>query len=138
MTVVRDVFRILYGSTSNSTHVGAQVAILVAIRDFVISLLQALVIQESGVGVSELHNLIGALAKLAVRPGSPECFQQLLETARDVSANTPALGDDYNNVESMTADPHGFHDQVSMLVNKWYRIYEATGTNGAFVTRFER
>ncbi|KAI3965367.1 hypothetical protein MKX01_042848 [Papaver californicum] len=223
VAVARKVFESLYGNASNSTHVVAQIATLVAIRDvcklvvkeltnwvicsddeykfnkdiivglirsemlnlaeysmhltklidagrnatateFAISLLLALITQESGVGVSEFHNLIEALAKLAARPGSPESLPQLLEIARDVSANAPApssymvsndekanqsrdrkapsvrssvsRGDDYNNVESMTADPLGFRDQVSMLFNEWYRICEATGTNDAAVTRF--
>ncbi|KAI3905273.1 hypothetical protein MKW92_024477 [Papaver armeniacum] len=152
VTVARDVFQSLYGNTSNNTHVGAQISILVAIQDFckpavkeqltslviysdddllmqdgiqLVSLLQSLVTLVSGVGVSQLHNLIEALAKLATRPGSRESLPRprLLEIARDVYANAPSgymvsnygkanEGDDYNNVESMTADPHGSHDQV--------------------------
>ncbi|XP_026438629.1 CCR4-NOT transcription complex subunit 1-like [Papaver somniferum] len=222
VVVARDVFKSICGNISNNTHVGAQISILVALRDvckvavkeqltglviysedeykfnkdiivglirsellnlaeygmhmaklidagrnttateFAISLLQALVTQESGVGVSELHNLIEALAKLTTRPGSPESLPQLLEIARDVSANALApsgymvsndekanqsrkapsvrssvsRGDDYSNVESMTADPHGFREQVTLLFNEWYRICDATGTNDAAVTRF--
>ncbi|GER44883.1 transcription regulators [Striga asiatica] len=55
--------------------------------EFAVSLIQALVINDSKV-ISELHNLVDALAKarsysLAARPGSPESLQQLVEIAKN-------------------------------------------------------
>ncbi|KAI3986448.1 hypothetical protein MKX01_037730 [Papaver californicum] len=126
--------------------------------EFAISLLLTLFTQESGIGVSELHNLIEALAKLGTRPGSPESLPQLLEIARNAFANAPAppgyiiskdekgmqsrdrkapsIHSPVRDEESMAADPLGFREQVSMLFNEWYRICEATGTNDAAVTHF--
>ncbi|KAI3444740.1 hypothetical protein Pfo_001405 [Paulownia fortunei] len=64
--------------------------------EFAISLIQTLVINDSKV-ISELHNLVDALAKavfiyfqLAARPGSPESLQQLVEIAKN-PANAAAL-----------------------------------------------
>ncbi|KAI3835229.1 hypothetical protein MKW98_020345, partial [Papaver atlanticum] len=104
-----------------------------------------------------------ALAKPATRPGSLESSPRLVEISGDVSPNAPApsgymvsngekanqsrdrvappvrlsvsRGNGYNVVESMTADPFGFRDQVLMLYNEWYRTCEATGTDDAAVTR---
>ncbi|XP_010258903.1 PREDICTED: CCR4-NOT transcription complex subunit 1 isoform X3 [Nelumbo nucifera] len=135
-----------------------------AATEFSISLLQTLVVQESGVSVSELHNLVDALAKfqLAMRPGSPESLQQLVEIARNPASNSAALSglavgkddkarqsrdkkvpsgrsmsgrEDYNNAES-AADPAGFREQVSVLFAEWYRICELPGTNDAAYTHY--
>lgn len=56
-----------------------------AATEFSISLLQTLVIEEPKV-ISELHNLIDALAKLATKPGYPESLQQLLEMIKNPAA----------------------------------------------------
>ncbi|KAH8516641.1 hypothetical protein H0E87_004840 [Populus deltoides] len=121
--------------------------------DFAVSLIQALIVEESSV-ISELHNLVDALAKLAAKPGSSESLQQLIEIARNPGVNaaaltSPALGkedktrqsrdkpsnqliasrEEYSNIE--TVEPDGFHEQVSMLFAEWYRICELPGANDA-------
>ncbi|XP_043707916.1 CCR4-NOT transcription complex subunit 1-like isoform X5 [Telopea speciosissima] len=222
LAVAQKVFKSLYENASNNVHVGAHLAILVAIRDvcklvvkeltswviysdeerkfnkdiavglirsellnlaeynvhmaklidagrnktateFAISLLQALVVQEPGVSVSELHNLVDALAKLAMRPGSPETLQQLVDIARNPAANSAALSslttgkedktrqarekkqspgrsmairEDYTNAESMAADPAGFREQVTVLFGEWCRICELPGANDAAYTHY--
>lgn len=86
-----------------------------AATEFSVSLLQTLVIEEPKV-ISELHNLVDALAKvcicsyeclhsllcplfftmynffqLASKPGSPESLQQLIEMVKNPAANGAAL-----------------------------------------------
>ncbi|KAL6985009.1 hypothetical protein U1Q18_018390 [Sarracenia purpurea var. burkii] len=88
--------------------------------------------------ISELHNLIDALAKLAERPGSPESLYQLVKVDRNPAANyatnaaafsavfmgkednirqarekkapgpSAASKEDYNVMESIEPDPVGF------------------------------
>ncbi|KAL6965062.1 hypothetical protein U1Q18_036119 [Sarracenia purpurea var. burkii] len=136
-----------------------------AATEFAISLIQTLLINDSRV-ISELHNLVDALAKLAARPGSPESLQQLVEVARNPAANTAAnaaafsavsMGkednirqarekkapgpsaaskEDYNVVESVEPDPVGFREQVSMLFAEWYRICELPGANDSACAHF--
>jgi CCR4-NOT transcription complex subunit 1 len=48
--------------------------------EFAISLVQTLITQKPN-GVSKLYNVVDALSKLAIRPGSPESLQQLIEIA---------------------------------------------------------
>ncbi|XP_059666940.1 uncharacterized protein LOC132312554 isoform X2 [Cornus florida] len=133
-----------------------------AATEFAISLLQTLLVQELRVSVSELPNLVDALAKLASRPGSPESLQQLIEIARNPAANAAVLAgfaagkddtvkqsrekkgsdhaiasrDDYLNAESGGADPTSFRDQVSVLFAEWYQISELPGTNDVSCTHF--
>ncbi|KAK9148278.1 hypothetical protein Scep_007035 [Stephania cephalantha] len=132
-----------------------------AATEFAISLLQTLVVQESGVSVSELHNLVDALAKLATRPGSPESLHQLVEIARNPAANAVALSgltkeekarqsrdkkatagrtasnrEDYIVAEAMVTDPAGFHDKVSRLFTHWCRICETPGANDVTCAHF--
>ncbi|XP_039684486.1 CCR4-NOT transcription complex subunit 1 isoform X2 [Medicago truncatula] len=128
-----------------------------AATEFSISLLQTLVIEEPKV-ISELHNLIDALAKLATKPGYPESLQQLLEMIKNPAAlsasnvgkedkvrqsrdnkgpglqvaNREAL----NIVDSVEPDPAGFREQVSMLFAEWYRICELPGANDTASTHF--
>ncbi|KAL6963018.1 hypothetical protein U1Q18_037983 [Sarracenia purpurea var. burkii] len=104
-----------------------------AATEFAISLIQTLLINDSRV-ISELHNLVDALAKLAERPGSPESLQQLVEVARNYATNAVAFSavsmgkednirqarekkapgpsaaskEDYNVMESVEPDPAGF------------------------------
>ncbi|XP_015889443.2 uncharacterized protein LOC107424219 isoform X1 [Ziziphus jujuba] len=132
-----------------------------AATDFAISLLQTLVIEEPKV-ISELHNLVDALAKLAAKPGCPEPLQQLVETIKNPAANmstsagvnvgkddkarqsrdkkapghSPASREDLNNVETAEPDPAGFREQVSMLFAEWYRICELPGANDAALTHY--
>ncbi|KAB1225230.1 CCR4-NOT transcription complex subunit 1 [Morella rubra] len=61
-----------------------------AATEFAISLLQTLVIEESKV-ISELHNLVDALAKLSAKPGSPESLQQLVEIVKNPAAGVVPL-----------------------------------------------
>ncbi|XXG66487.1 hypothetical protein AAC387_Pa06g0046 [Persea americana] len=133
-----------------------------AATDFAISLVQTLLVQEPVV-VSELPSLIDSLAKIAMRPGSPESLQQLIEIARNPTANTSSMAsiaigkedkarqsrdkkvttgrsvasrDDNNISESMAIDPAAFRDQVSLLFNEWCRICEHSGTTDAAYTHF--
>ncbi|KAF9595814.1 hypothetical protein IFM89_005300 [Coptis chinensis] len=111
--------------------------------EFSISLLQTLVVQEPGASVSELHNLVDALGKLATRPGSPESLQQLVEIARNPASIAGTLSgfnmgkdekarlsrdkkapsgrimmsrDDYNSSESSSVDATGFREQLLGLL----------------------
>ncbi|KAM1140419.1 hypothetical protein ACFX19_041194 [Malus domestica] len=129
--------------------------------EFSISLLQSLVIEESKV-ISELHNLVDALAKLAAKPGSPESLQQLVEMVKNpayilgapsainvgkedkariskdkkASVHSPVSREDFGSVESVEPDPAGFREQVSMLFAEWYRICELPGANDAACAHF--
>ncbi|XP_022944795.1 CCR4-NOT transcription complex subunit 1-like isoform X1 [Cucurbita moschata] len=218
LAVAQKVFKVLYDNASNSFHVGALLAILIAIRDvcklvvkeltswviyseeerkynkditlglirselinlaeynvhmaklidggrnkaateFAISLLQTLVVEESSV-ISELHNLVDALAKVAAKPGSPEPLQQLVEIIKNPAASTASMSgvnvgredkarlsrdkkapghviaskEDSSILES--EDPAGFRDQVSILFAEWYRICELPGGNEAAFNHF--
>ncbi|XP_011033315.1 PREDICTED: CCR4-NOT transcription complex subunit 1-like isoform X2 [Populus euphratica] len=130
-----------------------------AATDFAISLVQALVVEESDV-ISELHNLVDALAKLAAKSGSAESLQQLIEIVRNPGANAASLTsltlgkedkarqsrdkkpisqlianrEDYGNIESV--EPEGFREQVSMFFAEWYRICELPGANDAASTHY--
>ncbi|KAG8391589.1 hypothetical protein BUALT_Bualt01G0203200 [Buddleja alternifolia] len=132
-----------------------------AATEFAISLIQTLVINDSKV-ISELHNLVDALAKLAARPGSPESLQQLVEIAKNPASTTSALSpgavgkednmrsardkkatgltgasrEDYSAVELMDTDPAGFHEQVSVLFAEWYQICELPGANDSACARY--
>ncbi|XVF22765.1 hypothetical protein REPUB_Repub12eG0199200 [Reevesia pubescens] len=125
-----------------------------AAMEFAMSLLQTLVTDESRV-ISEFHNLIDALAKVASKPGSPESLQQLIEMVRNPSASMSALSsttvgkedkarqsrdkkapghppanrEDNSNIEAIEPDPTGFKEQVSMLFAEWYKICELPGAN---------
>nr|XP_025640967.1 CCR4-NOT transcription complex subunit 1 isoform X1 [Arachis hypogaea] len=132
-----------------------------AATEFSISLLQMLVVEESKV-ISELHNLVDALAKLASKPGSPESLQQLIEMIKNPSVNPASLSvsvpakedkarqsrdnkgpgmlapnrEEVNIVESVEPDPAGFREQVSMLFTEWYRICELPPPNDTASTHF--
>ncbi|XP_020519676.1 CCR4-NOT transcription complex subunit 1 isoform X1 [Amborella trichopoda] len=128
--------------------------------DFAVDLVKTLVVPESGVGVSELHNLFDALVKLSMRPGSPESLQQLVETARNPPSNVvaqPAFAsgkddkarqsrdkkvtsgrvvasrEDSNagSADTGASDPPGFREQVGALLAEWARNCEAPGMNDA-------
>ncbi|KAK8565927.1 hypothetical protein V6N12_059472 [Hibiscus sabdariffa] len=125
-----------------------------AAMEFAISLLQTFVTDESRV-ISELHNLVDVLTKIASKPGSSESMQHLIEMVRNPSANmtvlssasvgkedkarqsrdkkapglTPANREDNSNMEALEPDPAGFKDQVSMLFSEWYQICELPGAN---------
>ncbi|KAK9274352.1 hypothetical protein L1049_019166 [Liquidambar formosana] len=121
--------------------------------EFAISLLQTLVIEECRV-ISELHNVIDALAKVATRPESPESLLQLIEIVkygvgvtvgkedkarqpRDQKAgHSAASREDYNNVEPVQPDPVGFREQASLLFAEWYRICEHPSANDAACTQY--
>ncbi|CAI9769351.1 unnamed protein product [Fraxinus pennsylvanica] len=132
-----------------------------AAMEFVISLLEKLVVNDSKV-ISELHNLVDALAKIASRPGSPESLQQLVEIAKNPSGNSASLSgvivgteenirssrdkkaigfsgvnrEDYTSTELVDPDPAGFQEQVSVLFAEWYQICELPGTNDAACVRY--
>ncbi|KAF8380510.1 hypothetical protein HHK36_027997 [Tetracentron sinense] len=134
-----------------------------AAMEFAISLLQTLVVKEFRVSVSELHNLVDALGKLAMSPGSPEFLHQLVEIARNPAANAAALygftvgkedkarqsrdnkaprhsntsREYYNNDESVGAYPVGFREQqVTRMFVEWSQICELPGTNDATCTHY--
>ncbi|KAJ6337998.1 hypothetical protein OIU76_007635 [Salix suchowensis] len=129
-----------------------------AATDFAVSLIQALVAEESNV-ISELHNFVDVLAKLAAKPGSSESLQQLIEIARNPGVNAAALTnlalgkedktrqsrdkptnqlianrEEYSNIEPLEAD--GFREQVSKLFAEWHRICELPGGNDAASTHY--
>ncbi|KAF3440045.1 hypothetical protein FNV43_RR18323 [Rhamnella rubrinervis] len=132
-----------------------------AATDFAITLIQILLIEESKV-ISELHNLVDALAKLAVKPGAPESLQQLVEAVKNPVVNvstssglnvgkddkarqsrdkkapghTPVSREDFSNVESVEPDPAGFREQVTGLFEEWFRICELPAANDAASTHF--
>ncbi|KAI4354776.1 hypothetical protein L6164_003615 [Bauhinia variegata] len=131
-----------------------------AAMEFSISLLQTLVIEEPKV-ISELHNLVDALSKLATKPGSPESLQQLVEMVKNPTANAslsvtsaakedktrqprdkkgPSLlaanREEFNGMESVEPDPAGFREQVSMFFTEWYKICELPGANDAACAHF--
>ncbi|KAJ6679399.1 CCR4-NOT TRANSCRIPTION COMPLEX [Salix purpurea] len=130
-----------------------------AATDFAISLIQALVVEEPNV-ISELHNLVDVLAKLAAKSGSSESLQQLIEIVRNPGANAASLTsltlgkedktrqsrdkkpinqliasrEDYSNIESV--EPEGFREQVSKLFAEWCRICELPAANDAASTNY--
>ncbi|CAJ1948188.1 unnamed protein product [Sphenostylis stenocarpa] len=128
-----------------------------AATEFCISLLQTLVIEEPKV-ISELHNLVDALSKLATKPGCPEPLPQLLEMiknpgslsssnagkedkarqSRDIKGPgmLPANREEFNSVDSIEPDPAGFREQVSILFTEWYRICELPGANDTASAHF--
>ncbi|KAE9611238.1 putative CCR4-Not complex component, Not1, CCR4-NOT transcription complex subunit 1, HEAT [Lupinus albus] len=132
-----------------------------AAMEFSISLLQTLVIEEPEV-ISELHNLIDALAKLATKPGSPESLLLLVEMVKNPTASAAALSagnagkddkarqsrdnkgpgllvanrEELTTVESVEPDPAGFRDQISMSFAEWYRICELPGANDTASSHF--
>ncbi|XP_027908150.1 CCR4-NOT transcription complex subunit 1 isoform X1 [Vigna unguiculata] len=128
-----------------------------AATEFSISLLQTLVIEEPKV-ISELHNLVDALAKLATKPGCPEPLPQLLEMIKNPGALSssnagkedkarqsrdikvpgllPANREEFNSVDSIEPDPAGFREQVSILFKEWYRICELPGANDTASAHF--
>ncbi|KAJ0962000.1 hypothetical protein J5N97_029828 [Dioscorea zingiberensis] len=127
-----------------------------AALEFAVSLVEALAVQESGVSMSELHNLIETLAKLAMRPGSPESLRQLVEICRNSGGNLTPQSDftvskeekarqskdrkvpsgrssttteESSVSESAAGDPAGFRDQVSQLFNDWCKISSLPASN---------
>ncbi|KAL9175940.1 hypothetical protein ABFS82_02G145600 [Erythranthe guttata] len=135
-----------------------------AATEFAISLIQTLVMNDSKV-ISELHNLVDALAKLAARPGSPESLQQLVEFAKNpgsvavpspvgvgkedntrisrdkkfVQEQTIGLSgtrEDYSSTELVDSDPAGFPGQVSSLFSDWFKICEFPGNNDVACARY--
>ncbi|XP_048534491.1 CCR4-NOT transcription complex subunit 1-like isoform X2 [Triticum urartu] len=103
--------------------------------EFAISLVQTLITQEPS-GVSELCNVVDALSKLAIRPGSPESLQQLIEIARSNfknAASFAAMKDEKvlsgrpssiykEENDSAFADAVSFQDQVAVLFSDWCHI----------------
>ncbi|XP_019164330.1 PREDICTED: uncharacterized protein LOC109160498 [Ipomoea nil] len=75
---------------------------------FSISLIQTLLKIDSK-ALLELQDLVDALGKLAARPGSHESLKQLVEIAKNTSANVMA-----------SSGPAGFHEQVS---KRWRLCY---------------
>ncbi|KAM0934312.1 putative CCR4-Not complex component, Not1, MIF4G-like domain superfamily [Dioscorea sansibarensis] len=131
--------------------------------EFSISLVEELVVQESGVSMSELHNLIDALAKLAIRPGSPESLQQLVEICRNNTGNLTPQSDftvskeekakqskdrkvpsgrasitteESSVTETTAGDPAGFRDQVSQLFAEWGKISSLPATNDSVCSHY--
>ncbi|CAA2972771.1 Hypothetical predicted protein [Olea europaea subsp. europaea] len=123
-----------------------------AATEFANSLIETLVIDDTKV-ISELHNLVDALAKLAARPGYPESLQRLVEIAKNPATN--ALSDlsvgkdenaissrdkegtgvsgvsreDFISAELVEPDPAAFKEQVYALFVEWYQICELPGAN---------
>ncbi|KAK7287009.1 hypothetical protein RJT34_22414 [Clitoria ternatea] len=128
-----------------------------AATEFSISLLHTLVVEEPKV-ISELHNLVDALAKLASKSGCPESLPQLLEMIKNPAALSPSnVGkedkarlsrdnkvpglpavsrEELNGVDSVEPDPAGFREKVSIMFAEWYRICELPGANDAASAHF--
>ncbi|XP_071698546.1 uncharacterized protein [Rutidosis leptorrhynchoides] len=111
--------------------------------EFAVSLIQALVASDARV-ISELHNLVDALAKLATRPDASEALQRLVEIARNPTGKDDSIRqqkdkkvtrDDTNVLDSSEPDP-AFRDQASRVFAEWVRIYELPGVNDQLVARF--
>ncbi|XP_026409880.1 uncharacterized protein LOC113304976 [Papaver somniferum] len=115
------------------------------VTEFAVSLLQALVTQAlelvsliSTISCRHWQSLLGDVSANASSPSAymvsnNEKANQSRGRKAPFVHSSVSRGDDYDNVESMTADPPGSHDQVSMLFKKRYGICEATGTDGAAV-----
>ncbi|XP_062205575.1 uncharacterized protein LOC133907537 isoform X2 [Phragmites australis] len=105
--------------------------------EFSISLIQTLVTQESS-GVSELFNVIDALSKLAIRPGSPDSLQHLIQIARShfnnsasyaalkdekVLSGRPLMNNESNNADDIAlSNAVDFQDKVALLFSDWCQI----------------
>ncbi|XP_074578118.1 uncharacterized protein LOC141834681 isoform X2 [Curcuma longa] len=120
--------------------------------EFAISLVQTLAFQESGVSMSELYSLIEALSKLAMKPGSLESLQQLVEIAKS-NVISPSLSlnkeekirqfkdkkglsgvsltnrEELDSNDPSPADPAGFYEQIATYFADWCRICELPTTN---------
>ncbi|KAK8969351.1 hypothetical protein KSP40_PGU002018 [Platanthera guangdongensis] len=132
-----------------------------AATDFSISLVQSSVKNESGVSVSELYHLIDALAKLSMRPGSPESLQQLIEIVKNNTTGANTLSNSTANRDEKTrqskdkmqvlinrpaatreendsggSDPAGFPDQASLLFAEWCRICDLPTASDAAYTNY--
>ncbi|KAL6906403.1 hypothetical protein ACP4OV_004004 [Aristida adscensionis] len=113
--------------------------------EFAISLIQTLITQESS-SVSELFNVVDALSKLAIRPGSPDSLQQLVEIARSSFSNNstyvalkdekgaqsrdkkvlsgrPLMNNEEDNADGIAlANAVDFQDKVAILFSEWCQI----------------
>ncbi|KAK3124635.1 hypothetical protein QOZ80_7BG0589710 [Eleusine coracana subsp. coracana] len=113
--------------------------------EFAISLIQTLVTQESS-SVSELFNVVDALSKLAIRPGSPDSLQHLVEIARSSFNNSVSyaaskdekviqsrdkkvlsgrslMNTEDNNADGIAlANAAEFQDKVAVLFSEWCQI----------------
>ncbi|EEF50313.1 ccr4-not transcription complex, putative [Ricinus communis] len=101
--------------------------------EFSISLIQALVVEESKV-ISELHNLVDALAKLAAKPGSSESLQQLIEIVRNPVANSAVISGFTVGKEDKSRQSRD--KKVSLLFAEWFRICDLPGANDAASTHY--
>ncbi|XP_008796100.2 CCR4-NOT transcription complex subunit 1-like isoform X2 [Phoenix dactylifera] len=127
--------------------------------EFAMSIVQALVVQGTVVSTSELYNVMETLTKLALRPGSPESLQQLVEIARNSLNTAPNFTasekarqsrdnkkilsgrflpnrEDYNANDPTVADPAGFRDQVAVLFGDWCQICDLPTTNDSAYSRY--
>jgi CCR4-NOT transcription complex subunit 1 len=104
--------------------------------EFAISLVQTLITQKPN-GVSKLYNVVDALSKLAIRPGSPESLQQLIEIATtnfNNAASFAVMKDEKvlsghalmykEEDDTALADAVSFQDQVAVLFSDWCHIYD--------------
>lgn len=119
---------------------------LEAATEFAISLLQALAVEESSV-ISELHNLVDALAKVCVlsvlledilswlsflsffivflqvaaKPGSPEYLQQLVEIIKNPAASAAAI----SGVNVGKEDKAKLARDKKVCTGEYYNYYKA-------------
>ncbi|XP_071726639.1 uncharacterized protein [Rutidosis leptorrhynchoides] len=98
--------------------------------EFAVSLIQAMLASDARV-ISELHNLVDALAKLATRPDASEALQQLVDSIRQPKDKKV----DTNVLETSEPDL-AFREQVSRVFADWYRINELPGVNDQIAARF--
>lgn len=118
--------------------------------EFAISLIKTLVTQESN-SVSELFSVVDALSKLAIRPGSPDSLQQLVEVARSTFTSTnyaaskdekviqsrdkkvvsgQSLMNNEDNADGIAfTNAADFQDKVAVLFSEWCQICDHPTTS---------
>ncbi|KAJ1296292.1 hypothetical protein BS78_01G288700 [Paspalum vaginatum] len=127
--------------------------------EFAISLIQTLVTQESS-SVSELFNVVDALSKLAVRPGSPDSLQHLIEIARSslnnsanyatskdekvilsrdkkVLSGRPFMNNEEDNADGISvANAADFSEKVGTLYSEWLQISDHPAIGDSVYARY--
>ncbi|XP_062201118.1 uncharacterized protein LOC133903692 isoform X2 [Phragmites australis] len=119
--------------------------------EFAISLIQTLVSQESS-STSELFNVVDALSKLAIRPGSPDSLQHLIEIARSSFNNSasyaawkdekvllgrPLMNNESNNADGIAlSNAVDFQDKVAVLFSEWCQICDHPAMGDSVYCRY--
>ncbi|AQL10282.1 CCR4-NOT transcription complex subunit 1 isoform X6 [Zea mays] len=99
--------------------------------EFAMSLVQTLITQDP-VSISELHNVVDAISKLAWGPGSPESLQQLIGIARNNVLAAQVNKEESIANETTLIDPN----QVAVLFSEWCQICSHVNASDAIYSRF--